>query len=513
MFLGLLKRALLAIWRRKNKSALLIIIFIVISNLVLSGLAIKNGAANASVIARQKLGGKLTLSFDRQKAMSQAMQNVQGSNGNSRQTNRLRIQSEPVTEQMADIILENQNIVAHNFIVNTNAKAENFQPVPDAEDNEDEASSNNNAADAQPNNSNRLERAPQNPNLIMPDVSIIGVSSTSLVDAFKTNSSKLIEGRHISNEDAGTNVAIIEKNLAEYSNLAIGDKIKLRSTRSENKVELTVVGIYEAASQSDDMQGWGMRDMAFSLPYNRIYCDYKSALPLKNLLSRDGIATPGGIDQIVFYVNDPANIDNIKQFALQQPIDWSKFTLDANDFAYQQMMKPIQNVASFSTTAVIIVCIASAIILSLLLTLSARERTYETGVLLSLGESKPRVVMQFVLEIVIIALVAFSICIFTGREVSNQIGNTLLSKEIQTYNDSSQNNQQGFGRFGRFMQDRFFNRQSTVIEPIDNINTEVSINEIIKMFAAGIAIIIISTIIPVLSIVKYNPKTILTKAT
>ena len=67
--MNFLKRAVLAVSRRKGKTVILFIIFVAIANLVLAGLAIQHATGLASILAREKLGGQLTLRFDTQRAM------------------------------------------------------------------------------------------------------------------------------------------------------------------------------------------------------------------------------------------------------------------------------------------------------------------------------------------------------------------------------------------------------------------------------------------------------------
>ncbi len=58
----------------------------------------------------------------------------------------------------------------------------------------------------------------------------------------------------------------------------------------------------------------------------------------------------------------------------------------------------MNNVASFARNIVLIVAIAGAIILALIVMLMVRERRFEIGVLMSLGESKLKIIGQFSLN-------------------------------------------------------------------------------------------------------------------
>ena len=493
--MNFLKRALLAVTRRKGKSFILFVIFAAIANMVLAGLAIQHATDYASVLARQKLGGQLTLRFNMQKAFQQAR---------SEEGQRPNIQREPVTEAMVKTVAGDKHITGYNNIVNANGLAEGFKAVVTS----DQSQQQDNQAGDQ---FDRRGGFGGGNNFVMPDVTVTGVSSSKVTDAFSNGDAKMVSGRAITPQDGDKKVALIEKNLADENKLKVGDKIKIKATRADNTVEYTIAGIYEAAANSSST-GAGARNLPFTEPYNRIFVDYKSAISLK---TTDTGLQMEGIDQTVFFVDDPKNIDQVKADVNAMKIDWDKFTLDANDRAYQQMMGPIENVASFSKTVVYIVAIAGAVILALVLTLSIRERMYETGVFLSMGEGRLKIIAQYVTEALLIALVAFSISVYSGRFIAQGVGNSLLQREIQVSQNQGDNN--GFGGSGRGgsgqMLGGWFGRGSQgSYEPINNIDIRITFAEVEQLAAAGLLILVAGTLLPAATVMRYNPKTILTKA-
>jgi len=487
--LNFIKRSILAVTRRKGKSLILFIIFAAIANLVLSGLAIQHATEYAGVLARQKLGGQLTLRYDTQSAMQKAR---------TAGEQRPRVQSQPITEDMAKLIATNKNILGFNYIVNANGVADGFNAVTS---NDDTQQSNNSNGGQQ----GRFTTNSQNSNYVMPDVTVTGTSSTGLVDTFKNGESKITSGRGIAPEDAGKSVAVVEKNLAEQNSLKLGDKIKVKSSRSDDEATFSIVGIYETTtSATTSNQGGG--GFSFTEPYNRIFTDYKSAIPLKSVKSDTGIEE-GGIDSAVFFVNDPNNIEKVKTDSKALNIDWSKFILDSNDAAFQQMVGPINNVASFSITVVYIVAAAGALILTLILLLSIKERLYETGVLLSMGEGKLKIIGQYVIEALLIAILAFGISAFSGRFIAQGVGNMLLDREIKAdQTQSITGNGYGSGRGNQY----FSRGQNS--SPIDSMKIDITSSELEKLALAGLLILLVGTIIPAASVMRYKPKAILTKA-
>lgn len=209
-------------------------------------------------------------------------------------------------------------------------------------------------------------------------------------------------------------------------------------------------------------------------------------------------------------MNDPENIDSfINQAQTESSIDFDTFMLDANDQLYQQMVGPIQNVASFSNNVVYLVSIAGAVILGLIVMMSIRERVYEMGVLLAIGEKKWKLIGQFIAEILIVALIAMAISTISGNLVANKIGDQLLSQEMVQSETTSSNPESFGGRGGMRM--GMFGQTQQQADPIDELQVNVTAQDLGFLGAIGLLIAILSTLVPSISILRLQPKTILTK--
>ena len=191
--------------------------------------------------------------------------------------------------------------------------------------------------------------------------------------------------------------------------------------------------------------------------------------------------------------------------------------MDANDDLYQQMVEPINNVASFSKNIVYLVTIAGAIILGLIVMLGIRERKYEMGVLLAIGEKKGKLIGQFIVEILIIAVFAIGIASLTGNLVADKIGDQLLSQQ----EESSANSRADITEFGgRGMQmgpPRGFggpgqpnNQADADVQAVD-LDVQVTGADLGKLAGIGLLIAVIATLIPSLSVLRLQPKAILSR--
>lgn len=324
---------------------------------------------------------------------------------------------------------------------------------------------------------------------------IEGVRKTALQESFKNGKSKIIDGKPITEQMKDQNVALMEKRLAELNNLKVGDKVKMQSGDKKETLEVEIIGIYETNEQAMGQQAPPIMD-----PANKLYMPHST---MKKLEVDQGISSV----QVVYFLKDPQNIEAFKKEAKKSNINFNYYKLDAHDSLYKQMIGPIENISSTSQMIIYIVSIAGAIILGLIIMLSIKGRRKEMGILLSIGEKKWKLMAQFVVEVVCIAILAFGLSITTGAKVSQFIGDNLLSSEVATASEETNTPQNGTV----MMSGPGGTVQNQKEDPIDKIDVSVTGEDVGKMGGIGLAIAILATLLPALSILRLNPKQILLK--
>lgn len=257
------------------------------------------------------------------------------------------------------------------------------------------------------------------------DFQIKGVSESSSYSEFSAGTASLVEGEAITSADEGTNNVLIEQSLAEANDLSVGDTFKIKDT-DDKDVEVTIKGIYKTSDSGDSMSA----QFNFMNPSNTIFSSYTM---VNTLTGSEGKT----IDSAVYNLEDPKDMDSFVKQA-NKLIDTDTFSLETNDQMYQQMLQPLNNVSSFAKNIVILVAAAGVIILTLIIMLSIRERKYEIGVLLSLGESRMKVISQFFVEIFICMIFALGIAAASGNVVGNAVGNQLLNQQTTSQNVEGQ---------------------------------------------------------------------------
>lgn len=459
-------------------------VFTVICVFVLSGLTIQSAAQKSSELARQELGGSVTLQVDRQKQMEK-----QQDSGEKRS-----FESTPIKVSDANKLAALDHVKSYNYTTSASTNAGNFDAI------ESSSSSDSSSSSSSSNAKNSQGGGQGGPQMVQADLSIEGVISTALVDDFSDGDSKITDGRAITKSDVGKKVTVINETLAEENDLSVGDSITIESATDEDTtVKLKIVGIYKTTSSGDDQA----QNFSFLNPYNKLYTPYTATAALK------GDDYKNTIDSAVYYMDDAKNMDAFVKAAKKTSIDFDTYTLNTNDQLYQQMVGPIENVASFSKNVVYLVSVAGAVILGLIVMMSIRERKYEMGVLMAIGEKRWKLIGQFLTEILIVAVIAIGLASVTGNLVANQLGNQLLSQQISSSTDSTQT---ASGQMpGGGMGGKMFGHSSSNVDIIDSLNVAVSINDMLILGGIGILIAIIATLLPSISVLRLHPKTILTK--
>ncbi|MBK5431602.1 ABC transporter permease [Bacillus sp. TH25] len=472
--MNFIKRAMLSMKKRIGTSLILMAVFLIVTNLVLAGFTIQNASKKAADAARKKLGADVTLGLDFDKLGQQA-----------RETGEMPKPPKLNTKE-ADQLAKSKHVKDYNYITNNFGIADGFKLVGASEG---EGKGKGNVAMV--GGSGSGSEIDMNSSLM-----IEGVRKTLLQESFKNGKSKIVDGKPITEQMQDQNVALMEKRLAEQNNLKVGDKVKVQSGDKKETLEVEIIGIYETNEQP-----MGQNPPPMMNPANKLYMPYST---LKKLETDEGMSSS---IQVVYLLNDPQYIDAFKQEAKKSDIDFNYFKLDVQDSLYKQMIGPIENIASTSQMIIYMVSIAGAIILGLIIMLSIKARRKEMGILLSIGEKKWKLMAQFVVEVVCIAILAFGLSLTTGAKVSQFVGDNLLSGEIATASeetDTSQNSTVMVAGPGGSLQDQ-------KKEPIDKIDVSVTGEDVGKMGGIGLAIAILATLLPALSILRLNPKQILLK--
>ncbi|SEQ74313.1 putative ABC transport system permease protein [Lachnospiraceae bacterium NE2001] len=365
------------------------------------------------------------------------------------------------------------------------------------------------------------------------DFKLTGYSADAAMDDFNTGVSTIKEGSMF-DEDTEDMVCVISSELATYNNISVGDKITLQNITCENETyELEVVGIYKNSDSSSSMSTGNANDpaneiltsskvvdslVAASADYVEESDDEEDEETTTATVERQALsATTTGS----YVFADMDGYDNFESYLKEQ--EGSKYVLTSSDVAsYEASLVPLENLKSFATAFLLVILAIGAIILVVLNMFNIRERKYEVGVLTAVGMHKGKVALQFMLEIFIVTIFAILIGTGIGAATSVPITNKLLESQVQQQESSSSQTQSNFGRDqqqgpggGQQMGGQgTFTKGGDITGPvnyIDSVSYAVDGVVVLQMVGIGILLSIISSLIAIIFIMRYQPLKILTE--
>ena len=379
--MGTTKRAFLYVTRKKGKSILLFFILLIMSTFVLTGLSTQKASQEAQKNLREALGGEFYVSVELSES-NPYFRRVDDGEG------ALGLYTElPVTRDMINAIMEIGGIEKYD-------------------------------ASAQTLVSTNLTIFPGNVPLkgeLNNKIYARTVAGTENNSFFQSGIMELTEGKHITGNES--NAAVISRDMADQNSLQIGDSISLQA---DEEAEVRIIGIYEIRKPDPAYASV----VTYEKLENQIFIDTSA---LQDLFGD----MPMGFYEVAFSVYDPAQLDSImSEVKGLSAIDWRAFKVAADNQTYLDAAAPLQKLQALVSSIIWVIVLVSAVILSLILTMWGRSRIHETGVFLSLGIGKMRIIGQYLAEVLLIAVIAFGCSYFTSNAVAGQLANGLLQQNI-----------------------------------------------------------------------------------
>lgn len=230
------------------------------------------------------------------------------------------------------------------------------------------------------------------------------------------------------------------------------------------------------------------------------------------------IITGSGVIELLVADDDTLVTNITPSFILQNEESIEKFTeevkskglneyyaVNTNLEELQNATKSIENVKTFATTFLIITLIISSIVLFVINMINIRERKYEIGVFRTIGVSKLKLTLQFVLELVIVSVIMLCIGAVCGTFLAKPVGNMLLQNEIEASKVADQEISNNFGKGSMGMK---FNG-TTQVQEITTMEAVVDFTVIAQLLGIGILLTLISSLASMISIQRFSPLTIL----
>ena len=457
-----LKRAFLYTMRKKTKTLILFLVLVTISTFILTGLSIYKAADDSALSLRQSVGGSIRLELDENNRKNWQYQQAAGGM-------LVDYVGAPITDEDIQKIMSIDGIKAYNGLGDGSVFAKDFSFIS--------GFSFGAGSD--------YSRLPS-------------VTDSEYFNFFTRKAFQLVEGRHIKEGD--DHVVLISTAIAEKNALKLGDTITVQCCYDSGNypdVSLTIIGIY--AYEADNEFNTTSTDKR-----NRLIIDHKA---MQEIMQRDVIQYDNGVD---FYVDDPREMEKIASQIKALDLDWDSFTLTMDNSAYEAVASPLTAMQNLIVW-LIVGCVAVSVgILVLILSMWIKQRRHETGILLSVGISKSRIILQYTVEVLMIAIVAFGLSFFTSSLISQGVSDLIFHQvsesqplpEIELPDDGTEYLD---------ITGQYIPYDTSNVETLESVQVTVSPDYLLYIYIFGTLLIAFSVSAASISVIQLKPKKILSQ--
>lgn len=346
------QRAIRCLLRKKGKNSILLLVLLVINSMILCTITILHATEETKLELQEKTKSKLICD--------------------------IRDENNPLIEEDVNTIEQLGNIKFINKMSSAVVTPVNFLVVTGGD-------------------SSSIENTKAN---------LWGYNNLEMDGPFAEKQLRLVEGKF----PTQTKEILIDKLLAEYNQLSIGESITIENDRGK-EITGQISGIF--SSGSEEKQGKNVA--AIYRIENQIYVEMELFQELFEEKSYNSVA---------FYVSDPAKLQDL-EIRIMDTLG-EKCEITKADMLYQQMKAPLEQISRVVKLMFGLTVGTSVVIVTLLLSMWMRARKREIAVYISLGESKRTIYLQCITESIIVFSGAILGALALGNIAANSLKQILL---------------------------------------------------------------------------------------
>lgn len=484
--MSFIKRAFLYVARKWQQSMIVFLVLLVVCTSALVGLAILKASDTAAANLRGQFGGTFSLEID----MSNPA-NMQSAGSTDRYAGSY-YSGDTIDNEVIDEVLKTPGIADYsaNIEVVANLKSDDGQYYNLVENKQNYYSS-----------------------ALAHVAPIQGWTSLQQCSYFANGILEITQGEMFSGGASGQ--AVISRELADLNGLSVGDHITLEINRDVTGIDFPaetqecvfeIAGIFDILKEQRIDQYTGPRQML----QNWVFVDSRTLLPYLNEQLKSIGMEPNGYKKVTFSVEDPAEMDAIiKGVQSNHAINWNCFKIEFDNASYQSAENALNGMNSSVRLMIVIIVLAGIAVLVLLLSIWAKFRVRETGVMLALGESRGKILAQRITEIALVTVLAFGLSYPVSGMVANSIGNMLLTQaNEQMIPESPTNTIQA----GMPITSDDFDLSPVFASPkVEELTVTIASDTLTTVYGLGLLIALLSICATSVPIMRVKPKEILSK--
>ncbi len=284
------------------------------------------------------------------------------------------------------------------------------------------------------------------------------------------------EGRNIEENDKNT--ILVHEDFAKLNNLSLNDEISLELLEMEynkqtKECKFKIIGIFSGKKQEK------YTGLSSDFSENTVFVDYTTSQEALNRSEDNQV-----VNKILIFSNRPESTNLVLNKIKELKIDWSKYSIEKDNNAFEESLESVNGIKHIIKIMTYSIMLGGVVVLSLILILWLRERIYEIGILLSIGISKIKIMIQFIIELIFISI--------PSVVSSLLLGNLLLRQIIYGFINSDNS---------EIVSNSLFNENNMIL----------SLETLLQSYLILTIIIILSVIVASSMILIKKPKEILSK--
>lgn len=441
-----IKHAFLSLIRKPTKAIMIFAILFVVYGLVFTGIIIKNSVISSKEYVRRELGAVVEMRGDYIKAMEDQL--------SQEDYTKLNLSASLAREIAKDPLVENLYITEI-----ANAGNEDLTSAVNMGD-------------------GGLSVGITSPVSGQGTTFRVIGNSEDIPQEFDDGTYEITQGRIRSKEDEGKDTLLLSEEFAGKNNLAVGDIIDLTSDTDQQTYPFEIIGIFKGSA---------------SFMVDQMYTSLESAKKLAKTLSDDSNAA-----SVSFRLKDPMDIDTfINQHKKQMPNEY--ITLYASDNEYKSLTRPLDLISTVISLMLVVVFAAGAIIMLAIITIFVRDRKFEIGLLLSSGEGKLKIVSQFLMELLLVSVIAFTIAAAASRFSADYAASWIVKNQLVEENTQESSGIIAIGGApGK--------NEVKINDVAREFNVSVDGEVVLNLLMISFGLVLLSAGAPLLIILSYKPR-------
>ena len=263
-------------------------------------------------------------------------------------------------------------------------------------------------------------------------VSLEATNNTKRNILFSSGVFTIKEGKNIEENDK--NSIIVHEEFAKQNNLKLGDEVDLELLDVEKSGKIKshkfkIIGSFSGKKQET------YTGLSSDFSENMVFVDYSTSQEILNKSENNKIA-----NKILMYSGSAESTDLALNKLKELKIDESKYFVEKDSKAFEESLESVSGIKHIIKIMTYSIMLGGMVVLSLILILWLRERIYEIGIFLSIGQ----IIMQFIFELIFISIPSIISSLFLGNVLLKVIVDGFINSEDSMISGGSLINNSSF---------------------------------------------------------------------